>query len=207
VAKTVAKCGIDCGVCPWGPYPRNNMTAQEFEGYKNNAKEILGYMPIKTPCVTCQTPDEKIPEGSKLPNRKCLIRQCVDETGIANCAYCCQFSCDTLKATAGVWNRKSIEARLGAPLSEGQYCAFVKPFEGINRLRIIRDSLKPEEIVEPAKGITTEIKIVDFPENLPFSKEETASFKAVHKLLTNLQRSSLGLMGTDTLLNSTNLKA
>ena len=182
------------------------MTAEDFERYRNNAKRVLGYLPIKTPCSTCQTPDAKIPKESKLPNRKCLIRQCVDKTGVANCAYCSRFPCDTVKATAGAWNRESIEAKLGAPLSKEDYHAFVEPFEGISRLEAIHTSLKPDDIVEPAKVPTPEIRIADFPENLPFSKEETASFKAVHKLLGALQRSSLGLQGIDTLLNSTNLK-
>jgi len=174
------------------------MSSEDFERYRNNAKRILGYMPIKTPCLTCQTPDAKIPRGSKLPNRKCLIRQCVDKTGVANCAYCSRFPCDTVKATAGAWNRKIIEEKLGAPLSQEEYHAFVEPFEGISRLEAIHASLKPEEIVEPAKMPTIEARIVDFPENLPFSKEETAAFKAIHGLLTTLQRSSLGLRDTDT---------
>lgn len=174
------------------------MTAQEFDRYRNNAKEILGYMPIKTACVTCQTPDDKIPAGSKLPNRRCLIRQCVDKTGIANCAYCFRFPCDTLKATAGAWNRKTIEEKCGSPISEQDYHVFVEPFEGINRLEAVRASLKSEEIVEPAKISTLETKGINFPENLPFSKEETAAFKAVHGLLTSLLRSTLGMRDADT---------
>ena len=198
MSKLVAKCGIDCGACPWGLYPRKGMTAEEFEQYRNNAKRILGYMPIKTPCLTCQTADSKIPKGSKLPNRKCLIRQCVDKTGVANCAYCSRFPCDTVKATGGVWTRENIEEKLGESISEEEYHAFVEPFEGISRLEVIRASLKPEEIVEPAKAPTPEARIADFPENLSFSKEETASFKAVHKLLATIKRSSLGLRDTDT---------
>jgi hypothetical protein len=198
VSNRVSKCGIDCGACPWGPYPRKGMTAEDFERYRNNAKKILGYMPIRTACPTCQTLDAKIPKESKLPNRKCLIRRCVDKTGVANCAYCSRFPCDTVKATAGAWNRKIIEAKLGAPISEDEYHAFVEPFEGMSRLEAIHASLKPEEVVEPAKAPTSETRIADFPQNLPFSKEEIAAFKAVHKLLATLQHSSLGLRGTDT---------
>jgi Protein of unknown function (DUF3795) len=194
----VAKCGIDCGSCPWGPYPRKGMTAEEFGRFRNSAKRILGYMPIKTPCLTCQVPDAKIPKGSKLPNRKCLIRQCVDGAKVANCAYCSRFPCDTLKATSGLWNRENIEKRLGAPISEEEYHAFVEPFEGIGRLQTVRASLEREEILEPAKVSLSERKIVDFPENLPFSKEETASFKAVHQLLETVNGSSLGMRDTDT---------
>jgi len=192
----VSKCGLDCGACPWGPYPRKAMTAKEFEQYRNKGKNILGYMPIKAPCVTCQTPDAEIPKTSKLPSRKCLIRQCVDKTGVANCAYCSCFPCDTLKGTAGLWNRESIEAKLGAPLSEKNYHSFVEPFEGITRLEAIRASLNPDEIVEPAKVSLTTVKIVDFPENLPIKDVEP--FKAVHRLLSNIETSSLGLRDPDT---------
>jgi len=197
VSNLVSKCGIDCSSCPWGPYPRKNMAVEEFEQFRNKAKRILGYMPIKTPCVSCQTPDAKIPKKSKLPNRKCLIRQCVDKTGIFNCAYCSRFPCDTLKATAGVWNRQCIEAKLSSPISDEEYHSFVEPFEGMSRLEVIHASLKPDEIVEPAKVPTFETRKVDFPENLPF-KEKIASFKAVHKLLVTLGHSSFGLQDTDT---------
>ena len=174
------------------------MTAEEFRQFRNIAKRILGYMPIKTPCLTCQVPDAKIQKGSKLPNRKCLIRQCVDRAKVANCAYCSRFPCDTLKATSGVWNRENIEKRLGAPISEEEYHAFVEPFEGISRLQTVRASLKRDEILEPAKVSLSERKTVDFPENLPFSKEEMASFKAVHQLSAAINGSSLGMRDTDT---------
>jgi hypothetical protein len=102
-----------------------------------------------------------------------------------------------LKQTAGLWNRESIEAKLGATLSEEDYNSFVKPFEGISRLEAIRSSLNPDEIVEPAKVSISKTKIVDFPESLPLTKE-IVSFKAVHSLLSAVERSSLGLRDTDT---------
>lgn len=173
------------------------MTSKEFEQFKNKAKRIVGYMPIKTACVTCQIPDDQIPKTSKLPSKKCLIRQCVDKTGIPNCAYCSRFPCDTLKETAGLWNRKSIEVKLGISISEEDYHSFVKPFEGLNRLEAIRASLKQEDIVEPAKVQRSQRKIVDFPENISF-EENLKGFKAVHKLLKDLEYSSLGLSATNT---------
>ncbi len=60
------------------------------------------------------------------------------------------------------------------------------------------DRLRPEDIVDPAKISTIEMKVVDFPEDLPYSKEETAAFKTIHELLTTLQHSSFGLKDTDT---------
>ncbi len=194
--ELVSKCGINCGACPWGPYPRQNMSEQDFETFKNTAKRILGYMPIRTACVTCQTPDAEIPKTSKLPSKKCLIRQCVDQSGIENCGYCSCFPCDTLKETAGAWNQKTIETRLGVPLSDADYHTFVEPFEGLNRLTSIHSSLKPDEIVEPAKVSLSTAEIVKFPENLKL--ENVESFKAVYRLLSGLESSSFGLRNAQT---------
>jgi hypothetical protein len=52
-------------------------------------------------------------------------------------------------------------------------------------LKVIHSSLKPEEIVEPAKTPAPKKRIVDFPEGLPFSREETASFRSVHRSVRN----------------------
>jgi hypothetical protein len=57
VSSLVAKCGTDCGGCTWGPYQRKDMSVEEFKRYRNDVKKILGYMPIRTPCLTCQAPD------------------------------------------------------------------------------------------------------------------------------------------------------
>lgn len=68
----------------------------------------------------------------------------------------------------------------------------------MKRLQTIRAKLKPEEIVEPPKVTASKIRIVDFPKDLPFSKEETAAYKAVHQLLSEISKSKLGLTDTDT---------
>lgn len=206
MSTNVSKCGIDCSACPWGPNPRKGMKPEEFERYRENVKRILGYMPIRTACPTCQTPDADIPKQSKLPSRKCLIRRCVDKAGIQNCAYCARFPCDTLKATAGLWNRENIEKRLGSPLTEEEYRSFIAPFEGITRLAGIRQKLRSEQIVEPAKTSAPKTKIADFPENLPFPKQDIESFKAVYNLLAALDRSSLGLKDTDSFAQQNKLE-
>ena len=198
MSKLIAKCGIDCGACPWGPYPRENMSKENFEQYRKKAKMILGYMPIITPCATCQTPDAEIPKKTKLPNRKCLIRQCIDKSGIENCAYCSRFPCDTLKATSSLWTRKNIEKKLCRAISEEEYQKFVKPFEGVSRLNSIRDSLEPKQIINPAKAVKSKSSFIDFPANISLPKKQIAQFRAVHDLLHNLEKSALGLKDTDT---------
>jgi len=206
VSKLISRCGIDCGTCPWGPYPRKNMTAEEFERYRRNAKKILGYQPMKKPCFLCQTPDEEIPKEARLPSRNCLVRQCIDKISVENCAYCSRFPCDEVKDITEAWNRKKIEEKLGSPISEEDYHAFVEPFEALSRLEVIRASLKPEDIVEAANFPPLKIKVVDFPKNVPFSKEETEAFKTLHKFLAAIKRSSLGSRDIDTFAQQQRLK-
>ena len=206
MSKLIAKCGMDCGTCPWGPYLRQNMTTEEFEQYKKRAKEILGYTPMQKPCPTCQTPDEEIPKGSKLPPRNCLVRQCVNKIGVENCAYCSRFPCGYVKEHGTSWSREKIEKKHGAPILEEDYLTFVEPFEGLKHLEIIRASLNPEEIVDAPKIPSLKTKIVEFPKNLPFSKEETASFEAVHQLLATIKRSPVGLTDTDVFVQQQRLK-
>jgi hypothetical protein len=43
-----------------------------------------------------------------------------------------------MKITRGAWDRKKIEEKLGAPISDDEYLTYVQPFEGINRLKAIR---------------------------------------------------------------------
>lgn len=173
------------------------MTPDEFEQYKHAAKKILGYMPIKTPCLICQTPDIDLPKGARLPNRKCLIRQCVNKTGINNCASCSRFPCETVKTTSGLWNRKSIETKLGVPLSEEEYHSFVKPFEGLRRLHEIHASLKSDELVEPFTVQKSEIKLASSPGNLVF-KGKLKLFKEAYQLLHTLRTSTFGVQDSDT---------
>jgi hypothetical protein len=59
---------------------------------------------------------------------------------------------------------QTIEAKLGEALSEEAYRSFVDPFEGLRRLQDIRSALKPNEIVEPAKSVSSKTKIVEYPE-------------------------------------------
>ena len=69
-------------------------------------------------------------------------------------------------------------------------------FEGLTRLKSVRASLNPDEIVEPTKATISKTQIVDFPAGLELT-EEASSLKAVHTLLSALENSSLGLRDTD----------
>ncbi len=200
------KCGFNCGGCPWGQYARKDMDADEFEQFRKRCKEILGYKPTRKPCLTCQTSNEKMPKGAKLPPRSCLIRQCVDKIGVENCAYCSRYPCEYVKEHGSQWNREYFEEKLGRPISDVDYLTFIEPFEGLKNLEAIRASLSPEDIAEAAAVPALKTKIVDFPEDLPFSDEETMVLKKLHQMLARVKRSSLVLADTDTFAQQQRLK-
>jgi len=73
-----SKCGNNCGRCPWSRYTRKTFkTNEDFQQFGDRCKSILAYRPTKKPCLTCQTPNEKLPKGTKIPPCNCLVRQCV----------------------------------------------------------------------------------------------------------------------------------
>jgi len=164
-------------------------------------------MPIEKPCLTCQTPDKEIPKGAKIPLRGCNIRQCVTRIGIKNCAYCSRFPCGAVRDLSTEWTREKIEAKHGASLTEKDYLTFVEPFEGLKHLERIHASLRPADIVKAVAVPPLETKIADFPSGLLFSDEEMSAFKAVHRLLASLKRSSVGLTDTDTFAQQQRLKS
>lgn len=201
-----SKCGNNCGRCPWSRYTRKTFkTNEDFQQFGDRCKSILGYRPTKKPCLTCQTPDEKLPKGTKIPPRNCLVRQCVTKMGIENCAYCSRFPCGMIKDQGTAWTREKCEAEKG-PISEQDYLAFVEPFEGLKHLEIIRTSVRPEDVVEAVTVPPLKTEIVDFPENLSFSEEETFAFKRLHQMLASVKSSSLGLTDSDTFAQQQRLK-
>jgi len=82
--------------------------------------------------------------------------------------------------------RERIAARLGTPIPEEDYLAFIEPYEGIKHLDEIRASLGPEDIVEMTK-VSVKPRVADFPDDLPFSKEETSAFEALHRLIAVIE--------------------
>jgi hypothetical protein len=202
-----SKCGMNCARCPWSHYIRETFeTDDDFQQFRDKCKEILGYRPTETPCLTCGTPDEELPKGAKLPLRNCLIRQCVTRMGIENCAYCSRFPCGYVKDIGTLWTREKFEARKGEPISEDEYLTFIEPFEGLAHLEEICKTLNPEDIVEPITVPPLRARIVDFPEDLSLSEEKIKTFRSLYHLLATIKRSSLGLEGTDTYAQHMRLK-
>ena len=176
------KCGANCGHCP--AYKENAKTDEERQRGADGWYKYLSFRttPDKMYCDGCQTPDERNPV---LVNPRCIIRKCAMNNGIANCGHCSRYPCEDLRARSYV-NREWAEARLGGPIPEEGYLACIEPYEGLKHLDKIRALLKPEDIVDP-KLPDVKPRILDFPDDLPFSEDETSAFRALHRLLATIK--------------------
>ena len=180
-----AKCGNNCGRCP--SYKENLKTDEDRQRCSDGWEKYLGFRlsPGKLRlCDGCQAPDDENPARYQ----NCYVRRCAVRNSVETCAHCSAYpQCEdvgmvSLSADA----RGKTAARLGSPIPEEDYLTFIEPYENLKHLDEIRASLGAEEIVEPTKPPAFKPKTVDFPEDLPFYREETSAFKALHRLMRTI---------------------
>jgi hypothetical protein len=181
-----SKCGCNCGRCP--SYKENLQTGEDRQRCSDGWYKYLGIRlsPGKLRlCDGCQAPDD----GHPVRYLSCYVRKCAVRNGVETCAHCSVYPCEDVKNLHAIQRadaKERIVARLGTPIPEEDYLAFIEPYEGIKHLDTIRASLGPEDIVEMTK-VSVKPKIVDFPDDLPFSKEETSAFEALHRILASVE--------------------
>lgn len=179
----LSKCGCNCGRCP--AYYKNARTKAAKERCSTGWGKYLGakLKPERCYCLGCQSRDPW-KTGNILPDRSCTIRTCVAHNGIPNCAYCSRFPCGSLRMRIPDENfRRGIETRLGAPITDEDYRAFVEPYEGQKHLSEIRAGLRPDEIVDPAKPKPLKARVVKLPDDISGSAADKAGVKSIHHLL------------------------
>jgi len=179
------KCGFNCGRC--AAYKENVKTEEARQRGSDGWKKYFGFQ-IRLDrmyCDGCQTPDK---ENPVLLDRSCAIRKCAVINGVETCAHCSEYQAcmHDLKIFNPDVNREKIEERMETPMPEEDYIAFIKPYQHLMHLDEIRASLDPEDIAE-AKVSTVKPRIADFPDDLPFSREERSAFKALYLLITAVE--------------------
>ena len=114
----------------------------------------------------------------------CKIRRCAVFNSAPTCAHCSAYPCEAVRKQFSFdsGSRERLAARLGDPISDEDYFTFIEPYELHKHLDQIRASLGPEEIVEMT-AVSVQPWVVDFPDDLPFSQEETAPFGTLHRIL------------------------
>ena len=180
-----SKCGANCGRCP--AYEENIETDEDRQRCSDGWHRYLGarVRPDRINCDGCQTPDA---ENPALIVANCNVRKCATINGIQTCASCSEYSCEALRGLASTVGRDRATARLKAPIPEDDYLAFIEPYELLIHLDQIRASLKPEDLVRPSPPKPFNPRTVDFPEDLSLSEEATTAYRALHKLLRDLNR-------------------
>jgi hypothetical protein len=179
-----SKCGCNCGRCP--SYKGNLQTDEDRQRCSDGWHKHLGFQlsPGKLRlCDGCQTPDDENP----VRYQNCYVRRCAMRNGVETCAHCSGYPCeDVPRVSLAADARERTAARLATPIPEEDYLAFIEPYEGLKHLDEIRASLGPEDIVEITK-VSVRPRIVDLPDDLPFSKEEMSAFERLHRLLAAVE--------------------
>ena len=176
----IAKCGNNCARCP--SYKGNMITAEDrqrcsdgwyqYHGFRYSAEKLLL-------CDGCQVDDDEDP----VRYINCLIRRCALKNGVETCAQCSAYPCEELVSrTHGSEWREEIDVRLGEPISEADYLAFVEPYEGLTHLEDIRGSLRSGDIIA-MNGIMVKFQTVEFHIDLPYSGKELTAYQALHRLI------------------------
>ena len=131
--EILAKCGYRCDLCL--AYKPNVERQDQRSELSDGWYAIYGFRldPEDIYCEGCVSSD-----NPTLIDKNCPVRPCVVSKAIENCAFCDEFVCEKHKQR-GV-SRADIENKLGRKLDEREYQIFVKPYEGEERLRKLRDA-------------------------------------------------------------------
>ncbi|MGA9351329.1 MAG: DUF3795 domain-containing protein [Anaerolineae bacterium] len=179
-----SKCGCNCGRCP--SYKETLQTDGDRQRCSDGWAKYLGFRlsPSKLRlCDGCQAPDDENP----VRYQNCYVRRCAVRNGVKTCVHCSGYPCeDVPRVSLSADARERTAARLGTPIPEEDYLTFIEPYEGIKHLHKIRASLGPKDIVEMTK-VSARPELVDFPDDLPFSKEETSALEALHRLIAAIE--------------------
>lgn len=178
----IGKCGFNCSLC--GSYKDNLKTNKDRQEVSDGWHKYFGFRisPEKLlRCDGCQAPEEENP----IRYVNCRIRRCAIKNGAETCANCSAFPCEDVKANSSGHTREKIEAKLGKAIPEEDYLAFLEPYQGVKHLAQMRPSVAPKHMVE-MKEVSLRPRIVDFPDDLPFSGKDGAAFEALHGIISTV---------------------
>ncbi len=186
MTRMLAMCGCDCGRCP--SFKSNLRTAADRERVSAGWEKYLGarIRPDRlTACDGCAVPTEQ----RKNAYLNCRVRQCALYNGVPNCAWCSAYPCEDVRGVHELQRedgRRWIEKRIGSPIPEPDYLAFIEPYEGIKHLDRVRATLDPAEIVQ-MRPVSVGARIAPFPTDLKLSSTEQSAYRRIHQLLSSLE--------------------
>jgi hypothetical protein len=181
--EIIAKCGCNCSRCP--TYKENLKTKEDrihcSWGWKRYLNINLSPKKLRL-CDGCQVGDDI----RKVYYLNCIVRKCVMENGIENCAYCSLYPCDEVKnlhITFDPHFKEKVEKRLGQKILHKDYLDFIECYEGIQYLDNIRKKLDRKEITA-FKKFSIQSKLFPFPEDI--KKKDRLVYKSLYKLIEKI---------------------
>jgi hypothetical protein len=181
------KCGCNCGHCLASK--ENAKTFRNRKKCSNGWRKYLGasIKPELCVCLGCQEEDPW-KTGYMMPDRGCYIRPCAIALGITTCTQCGAYPCEDLRARIpGGDFRKNVAERMGRPVPEKDYIAFLEPYEGLVHLKALRQRLRSEDIMKMPKIAPLKAQIAAFPDHLVLSKAEIAGLESLYLLLKKIR--------------------
>ncbi|MBU1880036.1 MAG: DUF3795 domain-containing protein, partial [Chloroflexi bacterium] len=180
MSEWFSKCGCNCARCP--AFRGNNKTAEDRQRCSDGWHKYLGVRlnPDRCICDGCQTPDDRNPT-LVIGKHGCKIRRCAVFNGAQTCAHCSAYPCEAVRAqfSFDAGSRDRFAARLGAPIPDDEYIAFIETYELHKHLKAIRASLAPADIVTMTP-VAVRPRVVGLPPDIP------PAFAALHRILAEV---------------------
>ncbi len=177
----IAKCGNNCGQCTLYV---ENLTDETRRWCARGMARYINWSPNPKnlrQCSGCQSTEGFV------YIRNCAVRQCALYNGVENCAYCAAFPCrDVPTVSVSADHRGKVEERLGEPIPEEDYVAFIEPYEGMKHLNAIRIPLEAEDLVEPTPVMPLRTRMSEFPDSIALSGEDFTPLLVLHRLLARI---------------------
>ena len=133
----LTRCGYRCDLClAYRPNVVANPSNQQklsdgwykYFGFRVPAEEIT--------CDGCMADDPK------LIDKACLVRPCVIQKGLDNCAQCEEYICERLSERLVIC--EAVRERAGGSVPEDDYQCFIRPYENKRRLEALRAEMGPQ---------------------------------------------------------------
>ena len=194
------KCGCNCGRCL--AFKENAKTFRNRKKCSSGWSKYLGasIRPELCVCLGCQEEDPW-KTGYMMPDRGCYIRPCAIALGITTCAQCSAYPCEDLRARIpGGDFRKNVTERMGRPVPEKDYVAFLEPYEGLVHLKALRQRLRSKDIMKMPKIPPLKTKMAAFPDHLVLSKAETAGLESLYLLLKKIRTAQAATYARQTMI-------
>jgi hypothetical protein len=137
----LTRCGYRCDLC-LAYRPNVEAAPESAQLLSDGWHRYFGFRipPDEIACDGCFSAD-----GHRI-DAACAVRACVIEHSLDNCAACPDLERGSTGQPGDVCailttrdvTRAEVEARVGAPVPDEDYVRFIRPYEGLARLRALR---------------------------------------------------------------------